>query len=327
MKIFRLIIAILLSLSIVITVFVGKDKIAEQIEIVESKEYKGIISLWHIDGFEGGTGSRKQFLLKVAREFEKQNPGVLIMVINHTFSSAKEGLDKGDYPDLISYSNGLELSGLIELTCNRATKGGYIGNKLYATSWCCGGYTLIKNPNAVDKKQDTVIVSQAEFTQPILAMMLEGLEFDNIEVYEPLDAYIKFTSNKITYFLGTQRDIVRLNNRGIEVESTPLTAYNDLYQYISLTGLDAKKNVYASRFIDFLVSDRVQSQLNTICMFSPYIAVKNDIEHLSNFNANKEFKSIPAFYPAQTLKEMQEITLSAIRGNQNDINKIKNMLI
>ena len=154
MKIFRLIICVLLSLSIWITFSIGKSKIGEKVNIVESKEYLGIITLWQIDGFEGGTGSRKQFLLKVARDFEKQNPGVLIMVVNHTFESVKEKLKNGERPDLISYSNGVEVSGLIEIACERATIGGYIGDKLYATAWCCGGYTLIKNPNAVDKISD-----------------------------------------------------------------------------------------------------------------------------------------------------------------------------
>ena len=319
--------AVLLSLSVVITVFFGRAKISEKIEVVESKEYKGIITLWQIDGFEGGTGSRKQFLLKVAREFEKQNPGVLVMVINHTFNSVKERISKGEYPDLISYSNGVEIDGLIELNCDRATNGGYIGDKLYATAWCRGGYTLIKNPNSVDKEQNTLIVSQAEYTQPLVAMFLEGLHFDKIEVYKPMDAYVKFTANKTTYFLGTQRDIVRLNNRGMQVESTPLTAYNDLYQYLSLTGTDVKKNVYAKRFIDFLISDKVQNQLNRICMLSPYIDVENDIEHLANFKNNGQNKSISAFLHADMLKQMQEISLSAINGNENDINKIKNMLV
>lgn len=328
MKIIRGILSILLSVSICITVFIGKDKIGARVNILQPAQYKGIITLWHIDGFEGGTGSRKQFLLKVAREFERQNQGVLVMVINHTYSSVKEGLEKGDCPDLISYSNGAELTGLVELDIDRGVDGGYIGDKKFATAWCRGGYTLIKNPNAKDKTQNTIIVSQAEFTQPVVAMMLEGLEFDNVEVYKPMDAYIKFTANKTTYFLGTQRDIVRLNNRGMQVESCPLTAFNDLYQYISLTGKKVEKNVYAKRFIDYLVSDNVQKQLSKISMFSPYIEVQNDDEKLNDFNnINGKSKSISAFCHAQILKQMQEISLSAIGGNENDKNKIKNMLI
>ena len=71
MKIFRFIISIIIVLSFVFTVFIGRHKIQEQSKITNPAEYKGIISLWQIDGFEGGSGSRKQFLLKVARDFEK----------------------------------------------------------------------------------------------------------------------------------------------------------------------------------------------------------------------------------------------------------------
>ena len=107
MKIFRVFVSILIVFSLFFTIFIGKNKITEQNKITFPAEYKGIISLWQIDGFEGGSGSRKQFLLKVARDFEKQNQGVLVMVINHTFLSATENIERGILPDLISFSNGV----------------------------------------------------------------------------------------------------------------------------------------------------------------------------------------------------------------------------
>ena len=327
MKIIRIIIVLLLTVSVSITILFGKAKIGEEISLVEQKEYKGIITVWHIDGFEGGSGSRKQFLLKMSREFEKQNSGVLVMVINHTFSSLKEGIDKGNYPDIISYSNGAEVNGMQELNLSRAVVGGKIGGKVYATAWCRGGYVLIKNSNALDKRQNTIIVSQAEFTQPLLAMALEGLEFDNIEVHKPMDAYVKFTSNKYTYFLGTQRDVVRLSNRGMEVECVPLTAFNDLYQYMALTCTDSMKSVYARRFIEFIISDSVQAKLNEICMLSPYIQVVNQIETLNGMQNLNDFKSISCFSHHELLKEIQDLSLSILKGSKEDINKIKNLLI
>ena len=249
------------------------------------------------------------------------------MVINHTFTSVKESIKNGQIPDLISYSNGTEIIGAIELNSERNVAGGFIGQKNYATAWCRGGYALIKNLNAIDKEQNTIIVSQGEYTQPLVALMLEGLEFDNVEVYQPMDAYVKFTANKTTYFLGTQRDVVRLNNRGMQVESQPLTAFNDLYQYISLTGQDQNKNFYAKKFIDYLVSDSVQTKLNKICMLSPYLSVENQIEELNAMQKVSGFKSLSAFCHADELKQIQSISMSAIKGNQEDINKIKKMLV
>lgn len=327
MKIIRVFIGLFLVFCIVFTITVGKDKIKEQSVLKSPNEYKGIITLWHIDGFEGGKGSRKQFLLKVARDFERQNSGVLVMVINHTFTSVKENIDKGIYPDLISFSNGVEIKELESLNLKRTIKSTKIGEKNYATAWCRGGYVLIKNPNAKEQENSPLIVSQNEFTQPLTAMLLEGIEFDKIEVYKPMDAYVKFTENKCAYFLGTQRDIVRLSNRGMQVEISPLNAFNDLYQYVALTSKDIVKRVYAQRFIEYLTSDIVQNQLNKISMFSPYIKASFDDENLSSMQQTNNFLSISAYLNKAQLKEMQELSMQALLGNENSKNKIKNMLI
>ena len=327
MKIFRYILAIIIVFSSIFTIFIGKNKIGEKAKLTQPAEYKGIISVWQIDGFEGGSGSRKQFLLKVARGFEKENDGVLVMVISHTFLSAKENIEKGILPDLISFSNGVELTEMESLNVQKTVNGGKIGDKIYATAWCRGGYVLIKNPNAKNKESNTIIVSQKEYTQPLVALMLEGIEFENIKSFSPLDAYVNFTLGKEEYFLGTQRDVVRLSNRGFEFECTPLTEYNDLYQYIALTSKDKVKKGIAKTFIDYLLTDKVQKRLNEISMFSPYIKVDYDNEKLSLMQKTNGKKTISAFNHINTLLQMQEDAIEGARGDQKAINKIKKLLI
>ncbi len=305
---------------------VGYKKIGQE-KIKISKAYKGIITVWQIDGFEGGSGSRKQFLLGVARDFEKQNEGVLVMVINHTFTSAEQNISNGIYPDIISYSNGLDIKNMKPLKTDRSIGGGKVGQKVYATPWCRGGYVLIKNLDAMDKEQSPIIVSKAQNTQPLLAMQQEGLEFDSIEVLTPMEAYTKFTLGKNAYLLGTQRDVVRLTNRGFNFSATPLTAFNDLYQYVALTSLDVNKSVIANRFIDYLLSDNVQEKLNKINMFSPYKNVNFELEHLQVMQNNNKFLTISAFYPSQILSEIQSQSMLALKGDKNAINYIKNLLI
>ena len=327
MKIIRFLFCIFLIFCFTFTFFVGKDKISEQSEYKSPDKYKGILTLWQVDGFEGGKGSRKQFLMKVARDFERKNKGVLVMVTNHTFTSVEENLKNGIYPDLISFSNGVEVGEIENLNLSRTVESAKIGEKAYATAWCRGGYALIKNPNAKEQENSSLIVSQTEFTQPLIAMLLEGLEFDKIEVYKPMDAYVKFTENKNAYFLGTQRDVVRLSNRGMQVEVSPINAFNDLYQYVALTSKDVNKRICALEFIEYLVSDSVQKQLNKISMFSPYLKVEFEEENLSAMQENNKFLGISAYLSKAQLKEMQEISKLAVKGNQNSINKIKNMLI
>jgi hypothetical protein len=327
MKFFRPFLCFLIVFSILFTIFIGKDKILEQDKITKKAEYKGIITLWQIDGFEGGSDSRKQFLLKVAREFEKQNQGVLIMVISHTFLSAKENMEKGVFPDLISFSNGAFVNEMENLKVKKAVAGGKVGDKIYATAWCRGGYVLIKNPNAKNKQTNTIIVSQKEYTQPLIALALEGMEFDNIKVYSPLDAYVNFTLGKEQYFLATQRDVVRLTNRNFEFEISPLTEFNDLYQYISLTSKDKNKKAYAKAFIDYLLLDKVQKRLNEISMFSPFVEVAFENENLNKMQKINAKKTISAFTPTQILLQMQSDGEEGLKGNQNALNKIKKLLI
>ncbi|MBE7081758.1 MAG: hypothetical protein E7372_04290 [Clostridiales bacterium] len=326
MKIIRIIMASLIIFSTVFTLTFGYKKIGEE-KLKDPKEFKGIITIWQIDGFEGGSGSRKQFLLSVSRDFEKQNEGTLVMVINHTFTSAEENISKGIYPDIISYSNGLDIKKMSPINTSRCVGGGKVGEKVYATAWCRGGYVLIKNLDLEGKDETPLIVSKGQNTQPILAMMLEGLEFENIEVLSPMDAYTKFTLGKNAFMLGTQRDVVRLTNRGGNFSAIPLTNFNDLYQYVSLTASDTNKSIIAKRFIDYLLSDKVQERLNKINMLSPYKNVSFDIENLNLMQNSRGFSTISAFNTKEVLSEMHSMSMLAIKGDKNAIKYVKNLLI
>ena len=326
MKIIRVIFASIITFCSIFTFTFGYKKIGEE-KLKIASDYKGIITMWQIDGFEGGSGSRKQFLLSQAREFEKQNEGVLVMVINHTFISAEQSLAQGVYPDVISYSNGINIKNAKPLTTKKVAGGGKVGEKVYATAWCRGGYVLIKNLDLEGKDETPLIVSKGQNTQPILAMMLEGLEFENIEVLSPMDAYTKFTLGKNAFMLGTQRDVVRLTNRGANFSATPLTNFNDLYQYVSITASDSNKSIIAKRFIDYLLSDKVQERLNKINMLSPYKNVSFDIENLNLMQNIRDFSTISAFNTKEVLTEIHTMSMLAIKGDKNAIKYVKNLLI
>ena len=330
MKVLRVITALLLAVSVGLTAFIGRAKIAEGITVKEQAHYKGIITVWHLDTFEGGTGSRKQFLLSAARSFERANQGVLVMVVNHTPTSLKENLEKGIYPDLVSFGCGVDVKGIIPIMANRKVKGGYIGEKFYAAAWCRGGYTIIANPKLTDKipdELDTLIISEGEFTEPAVALIKDRISVKEFEVLAPMDAYIKFVGGKEKYLLGTQRDIKRLENRGIEVITRPIENFCDLYQYIGLIDNGSAKKYYAERFLNYLLSDAVQKRLTEIGMFSPYINNSFDNEHLSTMQKVKPKFSLSAFISAHNLKEMQELSLDALKGNKDAKNKIENILV
>ncbi len=334
MKIFRLCVRIFLALIIVFsisfTLFFGRYKITQDHEFSKTENYKGVLTLWQVDSFEGGTGSRKQFLLKVAREFEKKNVGVLVMVVEQTPASVKESLKQGEKPDLISFGAGTEISEFSELKISQTSVGGMIGQKVCAIPWCRGGYTLIANPKLTqtfETELESLLVSQNEYTQPLTALYLEGINAKDITVKSPMDAYVQFVAGKTPYFLGTQRDVIRLERREMEVITRPLAEYNDLYQYVSLTSQSGIKNYYAQEFIELMISQKVQENLNEIGMMSNILKVDYSNPHLVKMQELSGFATVSAFASPQELKEMQENAL-LLSGGKKDLEiKIKNMLV
>lgn len=330
MKYLRFFLATILSFSVLFTIFYGRYKINDDGVDNTPVEYKGILTLWHVDSFEGGTGSRKQFLLKSARGYEKKREGILVMVISHTVESVKENVNNGVYPDMISYGVGIDINVFSELNVSRTVKGGKVGSKTYATAWCRGGYVLISNPKLVLEEHiviDKLIVSQGEYTEPLTAFSLSGYVANETEVLRPMDAYVKFTGGKTPYLLGTQRDLSRLNARGMEYNATPLESYNDLYQYISITSSDQVKRYYAEEFIEYLVSDEVQKKLNGINMFSAFIQAEYDVAALKDMQSAKNLSTISAFTSPAILKELQQDSIKASLGDKDAINKIKKVLL
>ena len=329
MKVLRILCGAVVVLSIILTSVFYTNGFMAKNDLTEPDTYKGIITIWHVDSFEGGVGSRKQFLLKVARSFEKKHKGVLIMVVDQTPTSVKENYKSGQYPDLISYGNGVQINNQSELKVENYG-GGMVGGKTYAAAWCHGGYAIICNPNIVNdipKTLDTLLVSQAEYTQPLTAFCMEGYSAKSVEVLSPMDTYVKFVSGKTPYFLGTQRDLNRLITRGFEVKIQPLTQFNDLYQYISVTTSDLQRSYYANLFIEHLLSEKIQTQISDIGMFSVNGKALHSSAHLSAMQ-NAEYKfTLSAFIDEYTLKEMQRLALSCALGDKEGLNKIKNVLI
>lgn len=328
MKILRLTLSVLLVAATVFTVFYGKNAINDNGVSAAPAQYKGIITLWHIDTFEGGVGSRKQFLLSISREFEKKNTGVLVMAMDYTAESAEKSMSEGKFPDIISFGAGVKVKNLRTLNINvSAFGGGYNGN-VYAVPWCRGGYCLIENPDFVSNKnsEPPLLVSQGEYTNPLVAYSLSGGEKTETEILSPFSAYVKFTSGKYRYLLGTQRDINRLMGRDMDFISKPLSAYNDLYQYISVTSADDNKAEISKEFIKYLISEKVQNKLNKIGMYGCYSAPEYDSPDMAAMQKAETEYFLSAFSSKELIKELQSIGLKAAAGEKDEIFKIKKLI-
>ena len=109
MKIFRFILTGVLIIVSVFGVTFCFTRLGRDVTVKEDKNYSCILNLYHIDTFAGGTGSRQQFLLKVAYGFEKTRQGVLVNVVNLTPSGYIDKISNGIVPDMVSYGVGIEV--------------------------------------------------------------------------------------------------------------------------------------------------------------------------------------------------------------------------
>ncbi len=328
MKFLRAFFCVILTFCICFTWLYGYKKIPET-SFQNIDNYKGILTLWQVDTFEGGTGSRRQFLLKVSRQFEKLYPGVLVMVFTYTYESAQTALKGGQKPDMISYGFGVDVTGAREIDVKEGTLGGVVGDKRYAVAWCRGGYAFIVNQNLYsgDSLPNSVTVSLNEYNLPEIALYQSGVTFDEVITLKQEKAYMQFVTGKTPCLLGTQRDLYRLKNRDLPIKVTAIDGYNDLYQYISIIGDDQGKYKYCQEFIQLLSSEKIQTQLSSIGMMSCHYTVNFDDENMRAMQNESGFKTVSAFSGSQTLLSLRHLSALALKGDASSADKLKNMLI
>ena len=216
------------------------------------------LSVWQIDSFEGGKGSRADFLQDVGKEFNKKE-NCYISVTSLSAEAARLNLSHGNVPDIISYGAGTY--GLESFVTD-------------FTAWCHGSYcllTLDTNCDFSDANADNTVVNSGKDNFVDIAALFCGLQ--DAEYENSTSAYVQLINGEYKYLLGTQRDIFRLKTRNVSFSIKPLTDFNDLYQNISITN-KCKNGAYAQKYIDFLLSKK--SELNKIGMFSDGVKLYND---------------------------------------------------
>lgn len=257
--------AIIFSVYLVLApVFLGRAFNARSAE----RTPKVVLEMWHVDSFEGGTGSRKDFLDRSAAAFEKENEGVLISVINHTAESVKANFDRGIRPDLISF--GVGVTDVLKYAKPLKTRrngvffdSGAEGDAAFFYPYAFGNYYIFTN--AASKGKGAVL-SVGKNNFPKFAAKLAGKNYS--DALSPLEAFATFAGGAYGELIGTQRDVYRLARRGVEFEVKPLGTFTDLVQYVAVTA-EGENAASSEKFAEYLVSDEVQGRLFEIGLFSP----------------------------------------------------------
>ena len=161
MAIVSLLVGICFIAPTIAVVYHNKQKILEEKMFGNKSEYQGIITLWNVDTFEGGSSSRSGFLEGIATKFEKKNKGAYIKVENLTIDEMVACLKMGKTPNLYSFGTGVSHFLEQELIVVDASFEGEIRSNFLASGlkngalkaipWCVGGYSLISTTEKVQK--------------------------------------------------------------------------------------------------------------------------------------------------------------------------------
>lgn len=290
-------------------------------------ESVGVLELWQIDMFEGGQGSRRQYLSQIASDFEKENKKVLINVINKTVEGALWNFTNDVYPDMISFSAGLDgvLPILVKLDVKKDVLGGKINGDVYAYPWAVGGYVYITREKS--EKIQTVYISEGLYNLPTLAAYLEELTFENQVVCEPLDAFSSFLKDENSALLGTHRDLYRLSGKNCNVIITPLKKFSDLIQYIGVVKGNEKRIALSKCFIDFLVTNCEESIYKIGMMPNGNVEKNGDNRPIAPLHDIKYEFTTSAFCQNSTIKEMKTLFNDEKTEDDKKMKYLKNTII
>ena len=199
-----------------------------------------VLTLWQIDSFEGGRGSRAEYLRSLAQDFAK-SANVYIEVTALSSDAARTNISAGVVPDIISYGAGFY--GVESLVL-----------KGYGKAWCRGAYCLIALNGTEFSSVSTAntVINEGKDNLVSVAALFSGLQ--GADYAAPTSAYVSLISGEYDFLLGTQRDVIRLQTRGESFEVKPLPEFNDLYQYISVLTRDGEKAAVAEEYINYVLS-------------------------------------------------------------------------
>lgn len=276
-------------------VLYGNDRDGRKDELV-------VLTIWQIDSFEGGKGSRANFLQNVAENFYEEY-GVYAKVTQMEHESVLINLQQGNVPDIVSYgacSYGLE-NYLID---------GY-------QCWCYGSYCILSlNPSSDfgDVTAENTVINEGKNNFSRAAAMFAGL--GAAPALPSTAAYVKLIDGEYQYLLGTQRDVFRLKTRNVSFSVKPVTEFNDLYQLVSVTTDVPARAKAAAQYIDYLL-ERSQN-LSSVGMLGNSVGIYDD-----------EMKALEGVrYDYKISSPMSKVTYEQIKlyENENQPDKIKMLL-
>lgn len=248
----------------------------------ENFEYQGILELWHIETFEGGSQNRGKFLEKIARSFESMHRGTYVVVLTMSLEQFELNYSAGKMPNIISFGAGVGddvTKSLVSISADNVRSdllsGGKFASKQLAIPYMLGGYAFISKNDLQNSKTGKTGVGLLGVTNPLCCAKQNNISLDlyqNNQI-DSYTAYDKFLKGSFDNLVGTQRDVYRVSNRqqkGLLTEYNiyPLGVYSDLVQYVSVFQKEKVETELSKAFAQYLTGEKVQQQFADISMFS-----------------------------------------------------------
>lgn len=276
-------------------------------QTLPNANYKGVIELWNVETFEGGSGSRGSWLTNKSAKFEQKNTGLFVHVTTLTEAEAKQKLADGQSFDIVCFSRGIgdsvkEYLAPLDVQTrdvrDNMLLAGQFDGKQYAVPLYAGAYCLFARTSQLAETdllsksltqtytrkigKNTVELSPlvCGFTSsnsPLTALAMSGGQGNASDISENVtqyQAYERFVSNTAAVtLLGTQRDLYRLNQReqNGKIESLgfyPLAGYTDLVQFVGINVNSGEKFESCQAYLQYLISNEVQQSLVSLSVFS-----------------------------------------------------------
>lgn len=300
----------------------------------KSSSHSQVLSLWHIETFEGGSANRAKYLEKVAQNFNKSQKNCFIIVKTLTENQLFLNLEQKQYADIYSFGvgSGYLLSGFLQsLEQNNQIRQDLqmystINKNILAYPYMFGAYFSITRQNDLQQTQTNknqkikdLSFGNDSFINPIAALNENNYQKVKVEncLYKEssYQAYCDFVEHKSKTLIGTSRDFSRVKNREnlgtiSSCDYKCLAGYTDLIQYIGINkNISEVRNALAQDFCKFLTEQESQQLLKNYGLFSSLntkIYEKNDYSNFENVLLNSNLKSINVFENISSINTQKE---------------------
>lgn len=283
MHIVCFILIIFLSIFVFTTAFKQVNKFS--VSLKEQKNLE-IISIWHIETFEGGGKARIEYLKNVARDIEKENSNILFLIKQIEPNNLENELNSAT-PQIISFGYGVGNIVLPLLKHFNSTfdirdeliESGSFNQKFYAAPYIVSGYSFFTH----SIESYLFHCGQTNYTKPENIYTNLNLTLNVKETQ--YEAYKSFVYNKKVKLLGTARDLFKVNNLNnigrTNAIISPVSSYTDLIQYIGI----CENNFMIKMFVEKVLSTKYQQTLSDYSLFS---SLYNKLYHNGIYNEMEE---------------------------------------